>query len=262
MEAETEGASADLTTPPTATTPANDTSITIPPSTIPPSTIPPSTIPPSTIPPSTIPPSTDDDGRSRTTAVLGSMGPTEDYGEEQNQDQIETVDPAKYLLFESGQKPACVGDFIKEHDLHHGDIVAFDDYRDSDSYIVVEKEGLKTWQANVDDLDSEYLTIPKSVNLLDRDALTRFSQIIKHRPAVTIHLGPDDKYARALFDDDKVPFNWKFSLYYEEGTLKRVRLWTPELDGWTDLGDVNKINKAWMDDTREWIKQHACRGAV
>ena len=51
---------------------------------------------------------------------------------------------------------------LSEHDLKHGDVVNFGDYRDSDSHIVFrQKDGKFTLLMNPDDRGAGYLTIPK-----------------------------------------------------------------------------------------------------
>ena len=51
---------------------------------------------------------------------------------------------------------------LSKHDLKHGDVVNFGDYRDSDSHIVFrQKDGTLTLLANPDDRGAGYLTIPK-----------------------------------------------------------------------------------------------------
>lgn len=55
---------------------------------------------------------------------------------------------------------------LSEHNLKHGDVVNFGDYRDTDSHIVLRrKDGKLTLIANPDDRDAGYLTIPKVLQL-------------------------------------------------------------------------------------------------
>ena len=75
---------------------------------------------------------------------------------------------ARYLemyalgLTECPTSDAEVQALVSEYNLKHGDVVNFNDYRDTDSHIVFrQKDGKLTLLANPDDRGSGYLTIPK-----------------------------------------------------------------------------------------------------
>ena len=79
---------------------------------------------------------------------------------------------ARYLELYSGDDDltecptgeAEIQALLSEHNLKHGDVVNFGDYRDSDSHIVFrQKDGKLTLLANPDDRGAGYLTIPKVI---------------------------------------------------------------------------------------------------
>jgi hypothetical protein len=79
------------------------------------------------------------------------------------------VAAARYLelygvddLTECPTSDAEIQALLSEHNLKHGDVVNFGDYRDSDSYVVLrQKDDKLTLLDNPDDRGAGYLTIPK-----------------------------------------------------------------------------------------------------
>eukprot|EP01069_Polyplicarium_translucidae_P008113 Polyplicarium_translucidae@DN3187_c0_g1_i1.p1 len=143
---------------------------------------------------------------------------------------------ARHEVFE--EKPSEPVEFLRKNAFRHGDVVSFDDYRDSDSYIVTEKDGGLGWIKNVDDLDSDFLTIPASITRFEKDAVYLYSKICAKRH-VTLHLSAEDNFV--IKNLGKVPKNWDFTLYYEDGKLQQAHVWTPEKQ-WNDLGDPTKLS--------------------
>ena len=137
-------------------------------------------------------------------------------------------------LHYTGEKPESKKDienFIKKYKLHHGDIVCFGNYRDTDSYIVVRHtSGQMTWIENPDETDSGYLTIPANVLCLVTDVIGKYKCILSpEHPLISLHISPDDKFLLSELGGP-VPENWKFVLTVSFGELESLSVQSPKHD--------------------------------
>lgn len=148
---------------------------------------------------------------------------------------------AKYLKLYDLERPTSQADIetlVVEHGLSHGDVVAFDEYRDTDSYIVsCLKDGTATLVDGSD--DSGYLTIPKEVLVSIHDSVTFYQEIIAERPGVTLHPSPQDKFVVNLLGH--VPSDWQFSVDYEWGEMGTFCIKVPGYE-W-DCFDPNTVSR-------------------
>ena len=75
-----------------------------------------------------------------------------------------------YGVDECPTSEAEVQALLSKHDLKHGDVVNFGDYRDTHSHVVFrQKDGKLTLLANPDDRDAGYPTIPKVLKIILKD---------------------------------------------------------------------------------------------
>lgn len=138
--------------------------------------------------------------------------------------------PAKYLPLYGLQCPTSeeeVITFVSLHKLSHGDVVAFSDYRDTDSHIVFERDdGTISLIPNPDDRDAGYLTIPKEVTSKVTDALDLYRDFIhEDQAAFNLYLSPEDKFVVDRLG--QVPSDWLFALNYDWGELSEFSIQVP-----------------------------------
>ena len=102
--------------------------------------------------------------------------------QESSSDTKSSAEVAKYLRLYDSECPTSQADveaLVEKHGLRHGDVVAFRDYRDTDSYIVsCQEDGTITLANNPDDSVAGYLTIPGEVLAKIHDSITYYRDII------------------------------------------------------------------------------------
>jgi len=123
---------------------------------------------------------------------------------------------------------------VAEYDLKHGDVVSFNDYRDTDSHIVFSQDGGRvTLIPNPDDRGAGYLTIPKEVLANVRDAVNLYKDFIHdEQPAFNLHLSPQDTFVVDRIGH--VPSDWEFNVTWDWGSLNSFGIKVPGYE-WDEL---------------------------
>ena len=148
---------------------------------------------------------------------------------------------------------------VAKHDLKHGDVLPFDEYRDVESQIaVLRDDGSITLIPNPDDSGSGYLTIPIEVLANVSDALDLYRVVIKESDvgqngSINFNLSPQDKFVVDRLGH--VPSDWLFDLHLITGELADFSIKVPGFE-W----DTFDLNSGIMI-TRESIEERYLSGS-
>lgn len=151
---------------------------------------------------------------------------------------------ARYLeLYDTAipTNEAEVQALIAKHDLKHGDVLSFNEYRDVESQIAVLRDnGSITLIPNPDDSGSGYLTIPIEVLANVSDALDLYRVVIKESDvgqtgSINFNLSPQDKFV--VDHLGHVPSDWLFDLQLIMGEVAEFSIKIPGFE-W-DTFDIN-----------------------
>jgi len=161
--------------------------------------------------------------------------------------ELDEEDFSYIITDEDPTTDAEIESYIQRHGLHHGDVVNFDEYRESAAKIVVydSATGKYKFAANPDDSDAGYLTIPAEVLAHVTDFKTKYEEVMHHiqdyNEIVNFHVSPNDKFIVDKFG--KVPVGYEFDVYFDGGE-------------YLDTFAVSKVGKnTWYDfdyDTVTW----------
>ena len=155
---------------------------------------------------------------------------------------------ARYLALYDRECPTSKADIealVTEHQLCHGDVVAFNDYRDIDSHIVYRQEdGTMTLLPNPDYAAAGYLTIPKEVLANVHDAVSFYGDVItEDSPSVILPLSPHDKFVVDRLG--QVPDDWEFTVEFDWGELESFDVKVPGHE-WESF-DPSTVNRETID---------------
>ena len=144
--------------------------------------------------------------------------------------------------------------FVSQHSLRNGDVVAFSDYRDTDSHVAFEDGDLKGVDLilirNPDLRNAGYLTIPKEVLANIHDSVGFYGDIITpDTPSVILLMSPKDKFIVDRFGE--VPSDWEFYANFDWGELDFFGVRTPGCDDWKEF-DPETVTREEID---KWYSQ-------
>ena len=149
--------------------------------------------------------------------------------QESSSDTKSPAEVAKYLRLYDSECPTSQADveaLVEKHGLHHGDVVAFSEYRDSESYIVsCQEDGTVTLIKSPDQSASSDLTIPVEVLAKIHDSVTFYRDIIANSADVNLNLSPKDKYV--VDHLGHVPNDWKFNMEFLWGEMETFAVKVP-----------------------------------
>ena len=154
-------------------------------------------------------------------------------------------------------RQAEVDALVSEYGLRHGDVVAFSDYRDSDSHIVFSKEsGEVVLLQNPDDRAAGYLTIPKEVLANVEDGVSLYRDFIHpDQPAFNLHLSPRDVFVVERLGE--VPPDWEFDVSWDWGELDEISIKFPDFDEWESFENPSTITRQAVDDAFQKLKEES-----
>jgi len=129
-------------------------------------------------------------------------------------------EPFSYVITDEDPKTdAEIQSYISRHGLKHGDIVNFDEYRESEAYIVCYDDILKKYKflENEDDSEAGYLSIPEEVLAHVTDFKTKYAEVLDfikdQSEVINFHVSPTDNFVVDKLG--KVPIGYKFDVYFE-----------------------------------------------
>ena len=142
---------------------------------------------------------------------------------------------------------------VEEYGLKHGDVVAFSDYRDTDSHIAISRDGTNIGLIpNPDDRQAGYLTIPKEVLADVTDAVNLYKDFIHDdQPALNLHLSPRDKFVVDRLGE--VPDDWEFDVNWDWGVLEEFSIKVPGFE-WEEF-DPDSVNREAIEERCNAAKQ-------
>lgn len=168
--------------------------------------------------------------------------------QEPSKDTKYPAEAAKYLRLYDSECPtsaAGVEALVKKHELCHGDVVAFSEYRDSESYIVsCQENGTVTLIKSPDDSASSDLTIPVEVLARIPDAVTFYRDIIADSASVNLNVSPKDKFVVNSLGRE-APGDWKFNIEFLWGKIETFAVQVPGYD-W-DIFAADSVNREVME---------------
>ena len=164
---------------------------------------------------------------------------------------------ARYLTMYALECPQTAEErkaFVSRHSLRNGDVVAFSDYRDTDSHIAFEDGDLKGVDLilirNPDLRNAGYLTIPKEVLANIHDSVGFYGDIITpDAPSVTLLMSPKDKFIVDRFGE--VPGDCEFYADFGWGELDFFGVRAPGCDDWKEF-DPETVTREEID---KWYSQ-------
>ena len=116
-------------------------------------------------------------------------------------------------------------DFIQDYRLTHGDVLAFSDYRDTESLIVSYNSRTKQYRfiKNPDVSAAGYLTIPCSILRNVTDFQTKYRSVISNSACINFFISPSDIFVTSKLGND-VPADWEIYVDYGHGGLETVSI--------------------------------------
>lgn len=145
----------------------------------------------------------------------------------------------------------AIGEFVKQHNLKHGDVVAFSEERDSQSFILsrhTDKEEFK-FIRNPDDSNASYLTIPREVMENCDNGVNKYQNIIRECVAINLHVSPKDAFLKKKFGDGEIPHVWDFDIHFSYGELEEIYVRTPGAD-W----EAFDAEETTLDDIKDFFE--------
>ena len=129
-----------------------------------------------------------------------------------NKNDTDTA-PARVLYLKNIEVPRRkqeTDEFIQAHNLKHGDVINFGDFRFADAKIVRFNENDRIFELidSIDVTDAGYLEIPLEVTRQIKSALRKYHNIIKEIGHINLMLPPTDEFIQLalgiLSDDTKI----------------------------------------------------------
>ena len=171
-------------------------------------------------------------------------------------ENVKLTRAAKYMRLYQRTCPSSKAEvtaLVSEHDLKHGDVVAFSDYRDTDSHIVFSTDNDEVvLLQNPDDRAAGYLTIPKEVLESVEDAVSLYRDFIHpDQPAFNLHLSPRDVFVVERLGE--VPPDWEIDVSWDWGEMDQISIKFPGVDEWECFYDPSAITRQVVNDA---FKKH------
>ncbi len=138
---------------------------------------------------------------------------------------------------------------VDDNDLHHGDIIAFDEYRDAESYILLRDiDGIFSLAQNTDDTGSGYITIPKDIFRNVTKGIEKYNDVINSVECLNLHISCQDVYLKERLGEG-IPEDWQFDVHFILGTIELFAARTSYSD-WVTF-DLEKTS---LDDMKMFFE--------